>query len=45
MNEIYQEGYIAYGDGLWEDSNPYEPGTDEYKEWMNGWYDAENDNS
>jgi len=45
MNEAYQEGYIAYEDGLWQDSNPYEPSTDKYKDWMEGWYDAENDNS
>lgn len=37
------EGYKAYEDGAWELDNPYQPGTQLYREWMDGWDKAFHD--
>lgn len=40
MDEIYEAGYSARDAGLGRGNNPYDNGTDEYKEWDEGWWDC-----
>ena len=41
--EVYYQGYVAYELEYNTDDNPYEIGTDNYNQWMNGFEDAERD--
>ena len=38
MDEAYEEGYIAFQDGV--DTNPYDEDSDEYAAWEAGWSDG-----
>lgn len=41
MDDEYRvEGFRAFQDGISEDKNPYDKGTDAYEFWEQGWYDA-----
>lgn len=39
----YQKGLEAFDNGLIVESNPYEPGSDEYYSWLCGWQNAHTD--
>lgn len=36
----YDEGYLAYQDGLRHSDNPYRPDTSGHQVWENGWFEA-----
>jgi ribosome modulation factor len=42
-NAAYAQGYDAYWEGRLIEANPYEPDTDDFRRWQEGWIDARND--
>jgi len=35
--EAWDQGYDAFGKGTHKNDNPYNPGTNEYSDWLDGW--------
>ena len=40
MTEAYKEGWVAWERSLDFEENPYDQGTEEYSDWVQGYEDA-----